>query len=207
LIFRRLSYGTSLQAFGQPFFRQSKRSKDAHNIAVGVDTRSGAGLAHRLARSDRDNRREAPPCPCKPSDVQRPVRQPWLPLWRRPCGHIARRKGDSPQARPGARRQARPIPIRRRGREASCRPWGCDHPATTRQSAPRFTFWWHFNKRSLRVTGRFHRLCEKAMKNSYNMQEKVIYLRNGGWKLSTLPYYRSAQRHCRLEEQRAQYLC
>jgi hypothetical protein len=28
---------------------------DAHNIAVAVDTRSIAGFAHGLARSDRDN--------------------------------------------------------------------------------------------------------------------------------------------------------
>jgi hypothetical protein len=74
---------------------------DAHNIAVGVDTRSGAGLAHRLARSDRDNRREARPAP---ASQERPVRQPWLPLWRRPCGHIARRKGQQGQT---ARRRVR----------------------------------------------------------------------------------------------------
>jgi hypothetical protein len=50
-----VALGRPLEGFG-----------DAHNIAVGVDTRSSVGLAHRLAPSDSDNRREAPSHPCKP---------------------------------------------------------------------------------------------------------------------------------------------
>ncbi len=53
----------------------------------------------------------------------------------------------------------------------------------------------------------FIRLCKKAIKNSHSVQEKAIYLGNIGKNATTLSYYRSVQRHRRLEEQLAQSLC
>lgn len=60
---------------------------------VGVDTRSGAGLAHGGPCGDpqHGNRREiGPSCPCKPSDVLRPVCKALLAFQRGPCRHIPR---------------------------------------------------------------------------------------------------------------------
>lgn len=100
---RNLS-ATGVRCFLVALGRSKSGCGDAHNSAVGVDTRSGAGFAHRLARSDRDDRREAPSCPCKPNDVLRPVCKPWLALWRGPCGQVARRKAEQGQT---ARRRYR----------------------------------------------------------------------------------------------------
>lgn len=48
-----------------------------------------------------------PSCPCKPSDVLRPVCKALLPLWRGPYGQVARRKGQ--QGRTARRRFRRHV--------------------------------------------------------------------------------------------------
>lgn len=97
-------------------------------------------LRRPAARQQRGNR--AVSCPCQPSDVLRPVCKALLPLWRGPCGHIARCQGEQGQtARRRFRRhvrQARQRPIPRTGREGSSRPLGCGRSATKRQAMRRF---------------------------------------------------------------------
>ena len=73
---------------------------DAHKGRVGVDARSGAGLAHGGPCGDPQHGNSGeigPACTRQPSDVLRPVCKALLPLWRRPCGHIARCQGEQGQ--------------------------------------------------------------------------------------------------------------